>query len=505
MERTITGWASEQLDAKLAGLTLCPGVQTSSPLDNGFMSGEVTIGERKGKSYPIYSLEVEIPWSGSMDGQECSGTIHLPDISMEMLEDLELELSGPALPEGAEELVLSAVREWASELRKAVGADLESIPLDPPTESQTPRAAALISDEEAMSATGAAARDEAEDDDVEDVPHPDDQEGEGEEEPFAEDEVAQMLQEVKDALLEAYPGEEGEQQVQELEEELGKTQDLQEQGRMLMDVMDYLQNPPEEGEEGADPGEEGAEGDDPPYPGEEGLQELWKEVTELCNEEDIDRLEEELKDKKGEDQWNILLDVRDYLLNGDEEEQNAFAEWQPSPVELEQEWKQMLKRVPKEEIKDVQEDWKGASFEDKKRMVWDVRKFLEQQEEEPAPAGPGAPPKGPPPKSGPPPSVDDPEIGSSRSEVRRRGARRGAEYEYNYEYDVPGGKDNDGGEWDDYYNKEAKRSKRSGSRTLVITAGVLLLGGLVVMLTAAVVAEEDESVTRSALRLLRLA
>jgi hypothetical protein len=188
---------------------------------------------------------------------------------------------------------------------------------------------------------------QAEDDDVEDVPHPDDQEGEGEEEPFAEDEVAQMLQEVKDALLEAYPGEEGEQQVQELEEELEKTQvvpsvdtgeglvsvcvvcvvsvvwevvrrerapggyldtctrvlemdrgaphwalmrqDLQEQGRMLMDVMDYLQNPPEEGEEGADPGEEGAEGDDPPYPGEEGLQELWKEVTELCNEEDIDR------------------------------------------------------------------------------------------------------------------------------------------------------------------------------------------------------------------------
>ena len=157
------------------------------------------------------------------------------------------------------------------------------------------------------------------------------------------------------------------------------------------------------------------------------------------------------------------------------------------------------------QVKEVQEDWKGASIEDKKRMVWDVRKFLEQQdaEEEDAPApGSKPPPKGPPPKGGPP--VDDPEIGS-RSEVRRRGARRGAEYEYNYEYDVPGSKDHDGGEWDDYYNKEIKRSKRGGSRTLAITAGVLLLGGLAVLLTAAVVAEEDESVTRSALRLLKLA
>ena len=186
-----------------------------------------------------------------------------------------------------------------------------------------------------------------------------------------------MLEEVKAALREAFPGEEGDQQVAELEEEIGKTGDVQEKGRMLMDVMDYLQNPPDDkGEEGAaDEGEEG----DPPYPGEEGLQALWKEVTELCNEEDIDRLEDELKGKSGEEQWNILLDVRDYLLNGDEEEQQAFGEWNPSTSELESEWKQMLKRVPPEEVKEVKEDWKGASPEDKKRMVWDVRKFLEQQ------------------------------------------------------------------------------------------------------------------------------
>eukprot|EP00966_Prymnesium_polylepis_P299888 6930517-Prymnesium_polylepis.1 len=164
----------------------------------------------------------------------------------------------------------------------------------------------------------------------------------------------------------------------------------------------------------------------------------------------------------------------------------------------------MLKRVPKDEVKEVQEDWKGAGFDDKKRMVWDVRKFLEQQdaeEEDDEPASKGAPPKGKPPPKGPPPAIDDPEMG--RNEVRRRGARRGAEYEYNYEYDVPGGKDHDSGEWDDYYSKEAKRAKR-GRSPLMIAGGVLMLGTLTVALTAAVTAEEDESVTLSAMRLLRL-
>lgn len=52
--------------------------------------------------------------------------------------------------------VISAVREWAAEIRKTVADDADSIPPDPPTESQAPRAAALISDEEAMSARGGA-------------------------------------------------------------------------------------------------------------------------------------------------------------------------------------------------------------------------------------------------------------------------------------------------------------------------------------------------------------
>ncbi|MEC8120537.1 MAG: FAD-dependent oxidoreductase, partial [Pseudomonadota bacterium] len=37
------------------------------------VSGEVSIGERKGKSFPIYSLEAELPWSGEVDGVKISG------------------------------------------------------------------------------------------------------------------------------------------------------------------------------------------------------------------------------------------------------------------------------------------------------------------------------------------------------------------------------------------------------------------------------------------------
>ena len=40
----------------------------------------------------------------------------------------------------------------------------------------------------------------------------------------------------------------------------------------------------------------------------------------MCNEEDVERLEEELKGKPPEEQWKLLLDVREYLLNVDEEE-----------------------------------------------------------------------------------------------------------------------------------------------------------------------------------------
>ena len=95
--------------------------------------------------------------------------------------------------------------------------------------------------------------------------------------------------------------EEYNQFLSELDGELQENKDLQEQGHILLDVLEYLQNP-EEGEEGAPEGDEGEErelerggGDegggeeddgeegDEPYPGEEGLQELWKELQDVLH------------------------------------------------------------------------------------------------------------------------------------------------------------------------------------------------------------------------------
>ena len=83
----------------------------------------------------------------------------------------------------------------------------------------------------------------------------------------------------------------------------------------------------------------------------------------------------------------------------------------------------MMARVPSEDVDEVQADWKKASHDEKKQMVWDVRKLLDDGEDEddddaPKPKHTDAPK--PPPKGAPPPPrggyKDD-----SKSEVRRRG------------------------------------------------------------------------------------
>jgi hypothetical protein len=208
-ERTVTGWATQQLAGKLSGLKLADGVATDNLETGGFVSGEVSISERKGKSFPIYSLELELPFEGTLDGKAVKGTARLPDVSLEMLDDLEVVFSDES---GANidaldasdsgDVIRSAVREWASSVRKSVSDNVANVPLDPPAQARQPRAAALISDEEAMSAGGAANLDDAAD--IEELPHPDDQ-GEEEEEPFTEEEVSKMYEEAKVMLKEVRP------------------------------------------------------------------------------------------------------------------------------------------------------------------------------------------------------------------------------------------------------------------------------------------------------------
>ena len=85
-----------------------------------------------------------------------------------------------------------------------------------------------------------------------------------------------------------------------------------------------------------------------------------------------------------------------------------------------------MSRVPSEDVDEVQADWKKASLEEKKQMVWDVRKLLDDDDDgdddgdDDAPKPKHADAPKPPPKSAPPPPrggyKDD-----SKSEVRRRG------------------------------------------------------------------------------------
>jgi hypothetical protein len=521
-ERTITGWATGVLQEKLSGLSLGDGVATQS-LAGGWVSGEVSVGERKGKSLPIYSLEVELPWEGTVNGTLCRGTARLPDVSLEMLDDLEVDFSlsdggddtavkAALEASGGAEAIRAAVRDWAAGVRKAVSENLAGLPLDPPSQARTPRAAALISEEEAMSAGGAAVLDEADaDDGIEEIPHPDDAEGGGDHQPFTEEEVDQMYAEAKTLLSEAVDEKQLEEQLNELDSEL-KGRDLQERGQVLVDVLNYLEG--EGGDEEGEEGEEGQEyGDDDaanaePYPGPEGLEKLWTEVVDLCAEEDVPRLEEEVKGKAPEDQWKILLDVRAFLLEGDEEEMAAFDEWRPSLADLSAEWRELMTRVPPEEAAEVEDDFKKATPEEKKRMVWDVRKFLDENDGEEgadadadADADGGVPSSSVPAKAPPRPPTDA-ELGG-RSEVRRRGgATRGREYEARMECGFDGGS-REGREWDEYYAKEVRNRKTKRS-PLVYAGACLAISTMALGLTALALADEEESVVGSALRLLRL-
>jgi len=86
----------------------------------------------------------------------------------------------------------------------------------------------------------------------------------------------------------------------------------------------------------------------------------------------------------------------------------------------------MMSRVPSEDVDEVQADWKKASPDEKKQMIWDVRKLLDDEgdddgdDDDDVPKPKHADVPKPPHKSAPPPPrggyKDD-----SKSEVRRRG------------------------------------------------------------------------------------
>ena len=198
MASVITGYATEQLATRVEDLVLGEGLQVSAL---GGLSGEVTwvrgdvsIGVRKGKHFPVYALELELPWSRASvetqlagliapqhvhrvecqsipgatstwhdhayhvwhhrwSGHGCSGLLLLPDVCLELLADVEVEVQTTegTLPAAAAEVlqtagvaaVRAAVQAWGHALARTVREDSTraAVPLDPPSEAQAPRSA----------------------------------------------------------------------------------------------------------------------------------------------------------------------------------------------------------------------------------------------------------------------------------------------------------------------------------------------------------------------------
>ena len=194
--------------------------------------------------------------------------------------------------------------------------------------------------------------------------------------------------------------------------------------------------------------------------------------------------------------------MRDYLQQLEEEDAKEYEEWEPTAEELEEEWKELLTRVPEEDLASVEADWAKASYDEKKRWVWDVSKILDQEEaedeEEEAQQQQGAP-RHPGPRA---PDGEDVEAG--KSEVRRRGGKRGGEYEYNYEYDFSKDGADGGGEWEERYAREGKRGRKRSRAVLYFGVGAAIVGAGLLLLIAKLTAEEDEGVISASLGLLGL-
>ena len=230
------------------------------------------------------------------------------------------------------------------------------------------------------------------------------------------------------------------------------------------------------------------------------------------------RLEGELRGKAPEEQWGILVEVRSYLLGeeGEEEEgsmlspedQAQYDAWTPSERQLEREWAQLMSNVPPEEADEVNPDFDRAPYEDRKRMVWDVRQYLAPHDE-PDPAKPTKPAtsstqKKPPPPPRPPTDAELASVGPNERR-RRAGPTRGRDYERAMELGFDS-RDADENEFrQDYYGKEKGRRRGGGGSSYLAMGIACMLGtALVLLVSAAALAEDGEPIGESFMRLVRL-
>ena len=230
------------------------------------------------------------------------------------------------------------------------------------------------------------------------------------------------------------------------------------------------------------------------------------------------RLEGELRGKAPEEQWGILVEVRSYLLGeeGEEEEgsmlspedQAQYDAWTPSERQLEREWAQLMSNVPPEEADEVNPDFDRAPYEDRKRMVWDVRQYLAPHDEpdltKPTNPATSSTQKKPPPPPRPPTDAELASVGPN--EMRRRaGPNRGRDYERAMELGFDSRDADENGFRQDYYGKEKGRRRGGGGSSYLAMGIACMLGtALVLLVSAAALAEDGEPIGESFMRLVRL-
>lgn len=83
-------------------------------------TGEASVNNRKGRTFIIYQLEMKLKWKGDLVGEDgatkesASGSLKLPDVSAESLDDLEVEFEtqsrGSALSEAMRKQGVSCVK-----------------------------------------------------------------------------------------------------------------------------------------------------------------------------------------------------------------------------------------------------------------------------------------------------------------------------------------------------------------------------------------------------------
>ena len=97
-----------------------PLLSAASPLLHGCrlssirMAGDCSVHARKGRRFLLYELKLECVWRGGKDGAEASGSLQLPDLSPECLDDLAIEFTtdcpGTPLSEAMRKLGVPAIR-----------------------------------------------------------------------------------------------------------------------------------------------------------------------------------------------------------------------------------------------------------------------------------------------------------------------------------------------------------------------------------------------------------